>query len=369
MKYLDDKRIVMTLDAGGTNFVFSAFRGNNDIIEHIVLPSNGHNLEKCLTTIVEGFSLVKNKIGTQPSAISFAFPGPADYPRGIIKQLNNLPAFTGGVALGPMLEEKFNLPVYINNDGNLYAYGEAIAGFLPYINNLLEKAGNTKRYKNLVGLTLGTGFGAGIISDGRLIIGDNSCAAEVGVIRNRIHSEMNAEESVSIRGIQRIYSENANIIIEDVPSPKEIYEIGMGKLAGNRAAAIEAFKQMAIVLGDALANVLTLIDGLAVIGGGISGAYPLFLPEVIKEMNREFTLFKGKKQARMQVKTFNLEDENEIEQFIKGDMEEIQIPGTNKKTTYDPLSRVGVGISKIGTAKAVGIGAYAFALHELDQRK
>ena len=102
------------------------------------------------------------------------FPGPADYPNGIIGDLGNLPGFRGGVALGPMLEEKFGIPVFINNDGDLFVYGEAIAGFLPYVNGLLEKAGSPKRYKNLFGVTLGTGFGGGIVRDGELFIGDNS---------------------------------------------------------------------------------------------------------------------------------------------------------------------------------------------------
>ncbi len=64
-------------------------------------------------------------------AISFAFPGPADYIHGIIGDLPNFPAFRGGIALGPYLEERFGMPVFINNDGNLFAYGEAIAEHSP----------------------------------------------------------------------------------------------------------------------------------------------------------------------------------------------------------------------------------------------
>ena len=112
MDYRNDKRIVMSLDAGGTNLVFSAIQGNEQIIEEIILPSNADNLDKCLSNIVEGFRQVKEKINAEPVAISFAFPGPADYPNGIIGDLGNLPAFRGGVALGPMLKEKFHLPVY-----------------------------------------------------------------------------------------------------------------------------------------------------------------------------------------------------------------------------------------------------------------
>ena len=65
------------------------------------------------------------------------------------------------------------LTVFINNDGDLFAYGEAIAGFLPYVNCLLKKTGSPKRYKNLIGITLGTGSGGGIVCDGELFIRDN----------------------------------------------------------------------------------------------------------------------------------------------------------------------------------------------------
>jgi len=368
MNYNKDKRIVMTLDAGGTNFVFSAIQSNKEIIDPIRLPSNADDLEKCLNTIVTGFEQVKSHLDDNPVAISFAFPGPADYPNGIIGNLNNLPAFNGGIALGPMLKEKFKLPVFINNDGNLFGYGEALAGYLPYINNLLEKSGSPKRFNNLVGLTLGTGFGASIISNEEMMIGDNSNAGEAWVLRSKLHRTMNAEETVSIRAIQRVFAEKSGIDIKDVPTPKEIYEIGTEKIQGDKSAAIEAFQEMGENLGDAIANILTLIDGIAVIGGGISGASSLFLPEIVKEMNSEFTLLDGTKLNRLPVKVFNLENKIELEEFIKGDKKEISVPYSNKKVSYDPMPRIGVGISKIGTEKAVGIGAYSFALHELDKR-
>ena len=119
MKFEHDKRIVMTLDAGGTNLVFNAIKGNKEIIDPIILPSEPKDLDKMLIALVSGFNQVKSKLDDDPVAISFAFPGPADYPKGIIGDLWNLPAFKGGVALGPMLEEKYNLPVFINNDGDL----------------------------------------------------------------------------------------------------------------------------------------------------------------------------------------------------------------------------------------------------------
>ena len=262
MNYSSDNRIVLTLDAGGTNFVFSAMQGNREIIQPVTLPSFAHDLDLCLKNIIQGFTSIQEALPENPVAISFAFPGPADYPLGIIGDLGNLPGFRGGIALGPFLEKKFKIPVFINNDGDLYAYGEAISGFLPYINDLLEKAGSKKRYRNLIGFTLGTGFGAGIVRNGELFMGDNSGAGEVWLMRNKLNPGLFAEEGVSIRAIQRVYSSHAGIPLKQAPSPKEIFEIGMARLEGNREAAIKAFHEMAEVLGDAASNAVTLLDWL-----------------------------------------------------------------------------------------------------------
>jgi glucokinase len=366
MDFSKDKRIVMTLDAGGTNFVFSAVRGNQEITVPQTRPSNAHDLQLCLDTIIKGFAEVKRGLPDKPVAISFAFPGPADYPGGIIGDLGNLPGFRGGVALGPMLEEQFRLPVFINNDGDLFAYGESIAGFLPYVNGLLEASGSPKRYNNLVGITLGTGFGGGIVRNGELFLGDNSSAGEVWLLRNKHDPTMNAEEGASIRAVQKAYALGIGIATADAPSPKDIYEIGMGTREGNKQAAVAAYNRMGEVVGDALANVLTLIDGLVVIGGGVSGAHSLFLPALVIEMSAPYVFPDGQTRPRMVSKVYNLEDENERNEFIRGEKRNITVPRSNKTIVYDPLRRTGVGISRLGTSRAVSVGAYAFALHVLD---
>lgn len=367
MDYNSDNRIVLTLDAGGTNFVFSAIRANREIVQPVTLSSEAHDLDRSLNNIIRGFTSVRKLLDKDPVAISFAFPGPSDYPGGIIGDLGNLPAYQGGIALGPLLEKKFSLPVYINNDGDLYAYGEAISGYLPHINKLLEKAGSTKRFRNLVGFTLGTGFGAGIVHDGKLYIGDNACAAEVWLLRHKLFPDTFAEEGVSIRAIQRVYAGHAGIPLENAPTPKDIFEIGMGRSVGNKEAAMRAYQEMAEVLGDAASNVLTVLDGLVVIGGGLAGAYPLFLDQMVQEMNGSFSSMDGKKIRRLAHQVFNLEDEKSLDRFLQGSEREIDIPGGLGKVTYDPVPRLGIGISKIGTSRAVALGAYAFALHKLDE--
>jgi glucokinase len=369
MNYNSDERIVMTLDAGGTNFRFSAIQGGEQIVEEIRIDSNAHNLDICLNNIIEGFTKVKKSLPKDPVAISFAFPGPADYPNGIIGDLPNLPAFRGGIALGPMLQKKFGLPVFINNDGDLYAYGEAIAGFLPTINSLLEKADNPKRYNNLLGLTLGTGFGAGIVSKGELYLGDNSIAGEIWLLRNKLMPTVNIEESASIRCIQREYAAKAGLKREEAPSPKDIYEIGSGKATGNKEAALSAYKHLAEASGDAISNAITLLDGLVVIGGGLAGAHPLFMKYLVEEMNGFYVKADGTKFKRLVADVYNLEDEADLQKFLESKAKEISVYGTDEKVTYDPSQKIGVGVSKIGTSKAISIGAYAFALNKMDQSK
>lgn len=363
----EEKRIVMTLDAGGTNFVFSAIQGGKEVVEPITHSSHGDDLNTILQHIIQGFEKVKSLLDTPPVAISFAFPGPAEYPLGIIGDLANLPLFRGGVALGPMLEEKFEIPVFINNDGDLFTYGEAISGLLPEVNALLEQHNNHKRYHNLLGATFGTGFGGGIVSNGHLFTGDNSAQGEINRIRSKVHPFYSAEESVSIRGIRKAYAREARLDERIVPTPQSIFDIGMGKVEGNRKAAAKAFQKFAMAAGDALANAATMVDGIVVLGGGISGAHPLFMQHLVNEMNRKFDTPGGGRLSRLEVQVFNLENDKDRQKFLAGDKQEIQVPFSDKKITYDPLKRIGVGVTRLGTSRATSIGAYAFALSKLDK--
>jgi len=363
-----DPRIVLSLDAGGTSFRFSARRGRERITELVTLPSEGDDLARCLAALVEGFTRVRALCPEPPVAISFAFPGPADYPAGIIGDLTNLPAFRGGVALGPMLEAKFGLPVFINNDGDLFAYGEATAGFLPWVNDRLAQVGSPRRFQNLVGVTLGTGFGGGIVRRGELLTGDNSMAAEICMLRNKRDPQWSAEEGASIRAVRRAYAEGAGISFADATNPREIEEIALGQRPGDRAAAAESYRRIGEVVGDALAHALTLIDGLAVIGGGLSAAAPLFLPALLAELNGTYATPDGGIRRRLVQQAFNLEDSGQLAAFVRGATREIAVPGTDHRIAYDPLARIGVGISRLGTSEAIALGAHAFALQQLDRR-
>ena len=72
--YEKDRRIVITLDAGGTNFVFGAVQGDRFVVEPITLPSNSDRLDRCLETMVEGFRTVIGRLPEQPRRSASPFP-------------------------------------------------------------------------------------------------------------------------------------------------------------------------------------------------------------------------------------------------------------------------------------------------------
>ncbi len=363
--YHFDNRIVITLDAGGTNLVFGAMKGCEFIVDPVTIPWRADNLDLCLQSMVNGFKTIIDLLDEKPVAISFAFPGPADYPNGIVGGfLPNFPSFRDGVALGPFLEEKFGLPVFINNDGDLFAFGEAMAGALPEINKRVSDLGYKKHYKNILGYTFGTGLGIGEVIDGKLNLGNNACI-ETFCLPSKNNHDVMVEDYAAIRAITREYNRLAGSSDAAI-TPKDICEIADGVKDGNREAALESFRLFGEAAGDAMATAVTLTDSLIVIGGGLTGAAKYIMPSLLKQLRSDIHTINGEQLQRVQMKVFDLDNEQEFEMFAKGEARELKVYGSDKTVTYDPMKRTGVCISKLGASKAISIGAYTYALSQLD---
>ncbi len=100
------------------------------------------------------------------------------------------------------------------------------------------------------------------------------------------------------------------------------------------------------------------------IGGGLSGAAPLFMPTVVATMNGTLQ-HRNQPVPRMELKAYNLEDPAGLTGFISGHGRMVTVPGSSRTVPYDPDKRTGVGITRLGTSHAVALGAYAFALNTL----
>lgn len=328
------------------------------------LSTDSSDLDRCIHQLKHGFSEVIRQLPAAPAAISFAFPGPADYPQGIIGDLPNFPCFRRGVPLGPILQDTFGIPVFINNDGDLFAYGEALAGVLPTINRRLAALGSSKRFHNLIGVTLGTGYGCGVVINGQLLQGDNSSGGDIWCFRNRKYPDKIVEESVSIRAVKRVYAERSG---DSSPlSPKDIFDIAEGQRPGHREAALASFAELEAMAGEALAGVVTVVDGIVAIGGGLAGASRYILPSLMQTLGERLSTFAGLEFPRLQQKAYLLDDESVWQEFARGHEVTLTVPGSGRTVIYDSQKRIGIITSPRTASQSIAQGAYAYAIHQLN---
>jgi len=86
------------------------------------------------------------------------------------------------------------------------------------------------------------------------------------------------------------------------------------------------------------------------------------------EMHSSLSTYDGSNEVhRIVQKVFNLESPEEQKLFVAGATKTITVPGSDRAISYDPMKRIGIGVSTLGTSRAVSIGAYAFALNKIDQ--
>lgn len=364
MNLFTDSRIVLTLDAGGTTFEFNAIQSGKILLEPVIFSSGDLSKNELISMIIEGFTVVTRQLKERTaSAISFCFPGPADYENGIIGDLENIPAFKGGVPLKAILEDHFQIPVFINNDGDLFTLGEAMVGLLNEINTCSTATGNTHQYHSLLGITLGTGFGSGFVYQNKILFGENGAAFEINRMSSRYAGLASVEDVCSIRGIKRLFAKYSGLGESEIPEPKEINAIAEEVTHPYHEAAIQTWEEFGTIAGDAIVNAVTLTDSNVVIGGGPSKAWKWFMPSLIKAMNEPFRENCSKLISRAEIMIYNWEDETQRIDFLNS--KQIELKVGSKTIFYDPVKRVCVGVSRLGTAGAVALGAYAFALEKM----
>lgn len=156
---------IITLDIGGTAMKYAYFDGNNLILNDVRPSEASLGGNKVLENIIS----IITEIGTQYTyeAIGISTAGQVDSETGTILYANeNIPNYTG-MELKKILEDKFRVPICVENDVNAAAIGEAIYG-----------AG--KGEKDFLCLTYGTGIGGAIFIDHQLYKGKQGVAAEMG---------------------------------------------------------------------------------------------------------------------------------------------------------------------------------------------
>lgn len=162
-------KYVIGIDLGGTKIsgAIADFKGN--IVSKYIISTNSNEGEKAVLdriTIVIEKVIEESKIDkNQILAIGIGSPGPLDAKKGIILTTPNLP-FKNFNIVEP-LKDKFNIPVYLDNDANAAAIGEYVFG-----------AG--RGTNNMVFITVSTGIGGGAILNGKIYRGNTCNALEIG---------------------------------------------------------------------------------------------------------------------------------------------------------------------------------------------
>ncbi len=243
MLQTDFQKPVIGVDLGGTNIRAACFQ-NGKILKTFKEPvKNRHSKEAVLQQLKQA---IQNVMCDQVQGVGIGVPGLVDLKQGIVYDLVNIPSWDR-VPLKDELQNVFNLPVTINNDANCFALGE-------------KYFGQGKDYRNLVGLTIGTGLGAGIIIENQLYSGANCGAGEFGMLP---YKDKNFEYYCSGHFFKEVHNTSGEVVFKQAQN-------------GDQAAK-KIFEEFGYHLGKALSAVFYVLDPeIIVLGGSISKAFPFF---------------------------------------------------------------------------------------------
>lgn len=231
------------IDLGGTNIRVGAVQGGKIVRKSAAGTPRTDDPNVVIEAIISLISEVAE--GYALEGIGIGVPSVVDWQQGIVYNVVNIPSWKE-VHIKEILESRFGVPVAVNNDANCFALGEKMFGA-------------ASGYDDVVGLTLGTGVGSGLIIDGKLYSGRNTAAGEVG----------------SLPYLDSDYEHYCS----------SGYFVGKGttgKDASERAAAGDSsiapvWQEFGMHVGDLVKAVLLAYDPQAIVfGGSIAKAYPHF---------------------------------------------------------------------------------------------
>lgn len=269
---------VVAVDLGGTRIRSALINEKGEILaraERETLAQEGPE------PVIGRIEASIRDVATGTETISIVAPGPLDPWKGIIHHPPNLPGWRE-VPLADILHRAFKVPVYLNNDANLAALGE-------------HRFGAGQGVDDLIYLTISTGIGGGIISQGRLLLGAKGLAAEVGHMilepegppcgcGGRGHLESLASGPAIARRaaeeMEKGSETSINRLVEGKLSKITAKVVAQAAQQGDPLAN-SLFKEAGFYIGLGIANLLHILNPeLIIIGGGVSKAGDLLFDPI-----------------------------------------------------------------------------------------
>lgn len=258
---------IIGVDLGATNVRSATV--SVEIISDIVskrINSDG-NEEEVLNDV---FEVIDKLVTNETKAIGIGVPSVVDVEEGIVYDVQYIPSWKE-VPLKKIMEQRYRIPVYVNNDANCFAVGE-------------HYFGKGKNADSLIGLTLGTGVGAGIIINNKLYPGRNCGAGEFGMVN---YLDNVYEYYCSGSFFENVYQLSGEAVFQ---SAKE----------GNKRA-MEMYAEMGVHLGNAIKMIMYTYDpALIILGGSVRFAYEFF-QQTMWERIKTFAFTKSAERLRIEI--------------------------------------------------------------------
>ncbi len=234
---------IIGVDLGGTKVSIGKVESQR-IVKHV--SANITTQGKAQQILKEIIEAIEKVFDPSIVGIGVGVPSVVDVEKGIVFNVQNIPSWKE-VHVKEILENRFQRPVYVNNDANCFVVGE-------------KYFGKGEKYRNLVGVTLGTGLGAGIIIDNRLYSGTNCGAGEFGSIS---YKDRIIEYYSSGQFFENVYGIKGQRVYEEARKGDE--------------KSLEIFKEFGTHVGEAIKTILFAVDPEAIIiGGSVCQSYAFF---------------------------------------------------------------------------------------------
>ena len=250
---ISSKDIFIGVDIGGTNIRCATISKSRKIISYKEIKIKNTNSKekviKQLTRVIDSLFIKKIK------GIGIGVPSIMDSYRGVVYEANNIPSWKK-IPLKKILEKRYKVDILMNNDANCFALGE-------------KHFGVVKGYKHIVGVIIGTGFGAGIIINSKLYRGSNCAAGEFGEIpfKDKTMEDYCSGKFFNMYGI----------------SGEELHE--MAKKGNKKALMI--FKEFGENLGCGIATIINSVDPeIVILGGGVTKSYSFFKNSFLNSLEK-----------------------------------------------------------------------------------
>jgi glucokinase len=242
-------RTVIGVDLGGTN-VRAGLVAAGRLVEVRSVPVRSRGSEEAV--FEDMFRAIDAVMGPGVAGIGAGVPSVIDLGTGTVYDVQNIPSWKK-VPLKARLEERYGLPVYVNNDANCFAAGE-------------KYFGKARPYDHAVGLIIGTGLGSGVIANGRLYSGATCGAGEFGMLPYR---DANFEAYASGQFFERVHGTRGG-------------EMAARAERGD-PRALAVFDEFGAHLGEAIKAVCYAVDPeIIVLGGSVSKSFRFFRDGLVR---------------------------------------------------------------------------------------